>query len=350
MRKRGEQLPDAEQVSASTPLTMNNPADDSFRPARARLPQPDEKNIFGLYQGPIEDTTTSAWDFNSRLAPRRRTERKAWIYLGFFSRDLYAGIAIADAGYVATAFSYVYIPAEKFFIEDKLTLPLGFNSDFNATLKDSWRLGRYEILPTQDKIVVNIRGKYDLTAAFQLKQNGLSTIAPSDGKRPFNFTYKEMGLNAEGEFIFNGKRQKFSGEYGILDYTKGYPPRRTEWNWLSMVGKTESGKSLCVNLVDKFNDGIENALWLDGKPVAMGSAHFHYIRPADKSIWRILTRDNVFEARFRPFGARSEDLNLGFMKSKFVQPYGVFDGQLKLGDQVEKFTGYGVTEDHLAVW
>jgi hypothetical protein len=117
-----------------------------------------------------------------------------------------------------------------------------------------------------------------------------------------------------------------------------------------MVGKTESGKSLSVNLVDKFNEGIENALWLDGKPMPLSTAHFHYIRPADKSIWRILTRDNIFEARFRPFGARGENLNMGIMRSQFVQPYGIFDGQIKVNGETEKFSGYGVTEDHLALW
>jgi hypothetical protein len=321
-----------------------------FEPAPTRLPQPGEPSIFGVYQGEISDTTTGAWDFNSRFTPRRRTQRKAWIYLGIFSRDFYAGIAIADAGYIASAFSYVYIPAEKFFIEDKITLPLGFNSNFDATLADSWRLGRYEILPGADRIVVNIRGKFDLTATFARTHNGLATIAPSEGERPFHSTYKEMALPVEGEFIYEGKRQKFSGESGILDYSKGYPPRRTEWNWLSMIGKTESGKSVAVNLVDKFNDGIENAIWIDGVPTALSTAHFHYIRPAEKSIWRILTRDNIFEARFRPFGARGENLNLGAMKSQFIQPYGVFDGQIKLGETAEKFSGYGVTEDHLAVW
>lgn len=324
--------------------------ESEFRSQRLKLPEPPEKNIFGLYEGPIADTSTTAWDFNHRWMPRRRTQRKSWIYFGFFSRDFFTGMAIVDAGYVASAFSYVYIPSEKFFVEDKLTMPLGFGSEFGATMADSWRLGRYEFLPTRDKIVVNIRGKFDLTASFRLANNGLSTIAPSSPDRPFNFTYKEMNLASEGEFIYGNRRQKFSGEFGILDYTKGYPARHTEWNWLSLVGKTESGKSLGVNLVDKFNDGIENALWLDGKPMGLGSAHFHYIRPAEKSIWRILTRDNTFEARFRPFGARSEDMSLGVLKSKFVQPYGAFDGQLKIDGKVEKFSGFGVTEDHTAVW
>ena len=335
----------ADNSTVKSPLTLAG----EFRAPRPTLPRPGEGNIFGLYSGPIADTTTREWDFNSKLLPRRRTERKAWIYLGIFSRDFYAGMAIVDAGFLSTAFSYVYIPAEKYFIEDKITQPMGFGRDFDATLSDTWRLGRYEILPAADKIVVNIRGQYDLTATFWLKGNVLSTIAPVEG-RPFNFTYKEMALACEGEFIGDGRRQKFSGESGILDYTKGYPPRRTEWNWLSMVGKTESGKQLAVNLVDKFNEGIENALWLGGEPHSLGSAHFHYIRPAEKSIWRILTRDNAFEARFRPFGARHEDLNAGFLKSRFVQAYGTFDGQIKIGDVSEKFTGFGVTEDHLAVW
>jgi hypothetical protein len=321
-----------------------------FKPQRLKLPVPGEENIYGLYEGPVADATTRKWDFNSKLFPRRRSERKAWIYLGFFSRDFYAGMAIVDAGYIASAFCYVYIPAEKYFHEHKLTLPLGFGSEFDGTLSDSWRLGPYEMLPTKDKIVVNIRGEFDLSATFALRGNGLSTVAPSDANRPFHFTYKEMSLAAEGEFSFQGRRQRFSGDFGILDYTKGYPPRKTEWNWLSLVGKTETGKSLGVNLVDKFNNGIENAMWVDGKPTALSTAHFHYIRPADKSIWRILTRDNIFEARFRPFGARGENLNMGIMRSQFVQPYGIFDGQIKIDGQIEKFSGYGVTEDHLALW
>lgn len=321
-----------------------------FKPQRAYLPAPGESGIFGLYEGPIKDTQTREWDFNNRFLPRRRLERKAWIYLGFYSRDFYAGMAIVDAGLLATAFCYVYIPAEKFFIEDRQMRPMGFATDFDATLDDTWRLGSYEILPTQDRIIFNLRGQFDLTATFTRKHNGLSTIAPSTGERPFHFTYKEMAMAVEGEFIGKGRRQKFSGELGILDYSKGYPPRHTEWNWMSMVGKTESGKNLAVNLVDKFNEGIENALWLDGEPMSLATAHFHYIHPADKSIWRILTRDNVIEARFRPFGARSENIHVGLLRSKFIQPYGTFDGIIKIDGVSEKFTGFGVTEDHLALW
>lgn len=321
-----------------------------FKPRRERLPLPHESGFFGLYEGPIRDTTTRAWDFNHRFLPRRRVERKAWVYLGFFSRDFYAGMAIVDAGFLATAFCYVYIPAEKFFIEDRQVLPLGFAADFDATLADTWRLGSYEILPTNDRIIFNLRGQFDLTATFMRRHNGLSTIAPSENARPFHFTYKEMAMAVEGEFIGKGRRQKFAGEFGILDYSKGYPPRRTEWNWMSMVGKTESGKQLAVNLVDKFNEGIENALWLDGKAMALASAHFHFIHPADKSIWRIFTRDNAIEARFRPFGARSENIHAGILRSKFIQPYGTFDGIIKIDGESEKFTGFGVTEDHLALW
>ncbi|MBV6494576.1 MAG: hypothetical protein LDLANPLL_02609 [Turneriella sp.] len=320
-----------------------------FKPQIESLPKPGGSRHYGLYEGLIADTTTRAWDFSTRLTTRRRLERKAWIYLGFFSRDFYMGIAIVDAGYIAQAFSYVYIPAEKFFVEDKTMLPMGFASNFDATLADSWRLGRYEILPDNERIIVNFRGAYDLSAVFYRKHNGLSTIAPAD-KRPFHFTYKEMELPCEGEFLCGDRRQKFAGAFGVLDYSKGYPARKTHWNWLSMVGKTETGKSLAVNLVDNFNEGIENALWLDGHPQSLSSAHFHFLRPADKSVWRILTRDNVFETRFRPFGARGENLNLGLLRSNFVQPYGIFDGQIKIADVYEKFTGYGVTEDHLAWW
>ncbi|MCX7632292.1 MAG: DUF2804 domain-containing protein [Turneriella sp.] len=321
-----------------------------IKPQRKSLPRPGEQGHYGVYAGLIADTDTTGWDFDRAILPRRWLERKAWIYLGVYSRDFYAGMALVDAGYLATAFCYVYIPAEKFFIEDRQIFPKGFGRNFGATLSESWRLGGFEILPSEQKIIFNLRGKFDLTASFSFRQNGLSTIAPSDSLRPFHFTYKEMAIPVEGEFIGQGRRYKFSGEIGTLDYSKGYPPRHTQWNWLALVGKTESGKSLAVNLVDKFNESMENALWLDGTAMPLASAHFHYIRPPERSIWRIFTRDNVFETRFRPFGARSENINLGLLRSQFVQPYGTFDGQIRINGNTEKFIGYGVTEDHDALW
>ena len=38
------------------------------------------------------------------------------------------------------------------------------------------------------------------------------------------------------------------------------------------------------------------------------------------------------------------------MKSKFTQPFGTVDGTIVIDGKEEKFTAFGVVEDHHAVW
>src|SRR6476646_4335170 len=100
---------------------------------------------FGVYEDLITDTNTSVWDKQGLLAKKRRTERKAWIFFGVYSPELICGFAIADAGMVATAFSYFYSFKDSVFEENKITSPLGFPSDFNPDLDSEWTLGDYSI-------------------------------------------------------------------------------------------------------------------------------------------------------------------------------------------------------------
>jgi hypothetical protein len=78
-----------------------------------------------------------------------------------------------------------------------------------------------------------------------------------------------------------------SGNYGSIDFTKGYPPRETIWNWLSFIGNTESGKIIAVNLVDRFNANMENILWVNGQKQLLSNAKFTLQEPYDKTDWLI---------------------------------------------------------------
>ena len=306
---------------------------------------------FGVYDDLIENTDTSFFDKQGLLTKKRRTERKAWIFFGVFSPDLICGFAIADAGMVATAFSYFYSLKDGVFEEDKTTVPLGFASDFNPNLDSEWKLGNYTIKTENGKMSMQYLGKYKMYIDAENNANGASIVAPSNNGRPFNFTYKNLCVPVKVQ-INNGGISTYatSGKYGSIDFTKGYPPRETIWNWLSFIGITETEKTIAVNLVDRFNSNMENILWIDGKKVLLSNAKFSFSEPLDKTDWLIETEDGILNCHLSPRGSRTENINALVMKSKFIQPFGTLDGTVMIDGKPEKFTAFGVVEDHHAVW
>jgi len=306
---------------------------------------------FGIYDDLIKNVDTSSVDKQGFVAKKRRTERKAWIFVGVFSPELICGLAIVDAGMVATAFSYFYSFKDSLFEEDKITVPLGFPTDFNPNLDSEWKLGNYLIKTENGKMKLQYVGKYKLYMELENTANGVSIVAPSKGDRPFNFTYKNVCLPVKVQ-INKGNTNTYatSGKYGSIDFTKGFPPRETIWNWLSFIGITESKKSIAVNLVDRFNNNMENILWIDGQKTSLSSATFSMQAPYDKSDWNITTQDGILKCHLSPCGARSENINALVMKSKFIQPFGTLDGSVMIDGKEEKFTAIGVAEDHHAIW
>lgn len=306
---------------------------------------------FGVYNDLIQNVDTSFWDKQGLIAKKRRTERKTWFFFGVFSPELICGFAIADAGMVATAFSYFYSFKDGIFEEDKITVPLGFPNGFNPDLESEWKLGNYSIKTEQGKINMQYIGKYKMYITAENTENGASVVAPSSGDRPFNFTYKNLCVPVKVQ-INNGSVNTYatSGKYGSIDFTKGFPPRETIWNWLSFIGITESQKTIAVNLVDKFNANMENILWIDGQKTQLSTAVFSFQQPYDKTDWLIETKDGILNCHLTPKGARSEHINALIMKSKFVQPFGTLDGTVMIDGKQERFTAFGVVEDHHAVW
>ncbi len=306
---------------------------------------------FGVYDDLISDVDTHLWDKKGFILNKRRTERKTWIFFGVYSPELICGMAIVDAGLVATAFSYFYSFKDSVFEQDKITLPFGFSSSFNPNLDSEWKLGNYNIKTVNGKMFLQYLGKYKMYMEAEHTPYGASIVAPSEGDRPFNFTFKNLGVPVKVQ-INNGGVNTYatSGKYGSIDFTKGYPPRETFWNWLSFIGITESQKSIAVNLVDRFNGNMENILWVDGKKTILSPAVFTKQQPYDKTDWLVETKDGILNCHLSPRGARSENLNALLMKSNFIQPFGTLDGTVIIDGKQEQFTAFGVIEDHHAVW
>jgi hypothetical protein len=89
---------------------------------------------------------------------------------------------------------------------------------------------------------------------------------------------------------------------------------------------------------------------LDGRIVPLGQAIFHYDSRNIQKAWRIEDAGKIFDLHFEPDGQRAETISLGFLASEFTQPFGRFHGRLNLDGRDVKVSGYGVTEEHRAVW
>ncbi|MBD8505689.1 DUF2804 domain-containing protein [Hoyosella sp. G463] len=325
-------------------------------PAPARLPRPGERAgaLDGCYLGPIADLSTREWDHG--LPFRRRAQRKAWVYAGIFAEQASAGIAIVDAGHTATAFCYVHDRRTGRLTEDKILVPAGFPRSFAPDWRAEWTLGRgrgtWRIHHEGGAWHVHHRGRdLELSAILGGPDGhaGLSAISSAPG-RPFHHTYKVAGLPASGTASARGSVIPLEGRASV-DFTLGYPPRETLWNWASLDGTTESGQPIAINLVAHFLNGLENAAWWQDGIVPLPQATFELDRSAPLDPWRLRTAGGELDLVFHPEGQRREHLEAGVIASKFVQPFGWFEGTFRSpGGEVHELRGRGVVEDHRARW
>lgn len=318
----------------------------TLRKAPASLAEFANKQMpFGLFKGIIDDVSTTPWQ------NLRRNGRKTWIYAGVFNQRYYTGFAIADAGLVATAFAYVFDAQTQKYVEEKATVPFGFAANFDPTIQSEWRLKNFAIVSNGTSMLLTYKGKR-ITLEMKLENNfshGLTTLTAAAG-RPFNHTYKDILMPAQVVATVDGETVSYGGNIGSIDFSKGYPPRNTFWNWASMVGHTDSGAPIGINLVAHHNNSLENSLWTANGGMAISQAVFEYQQPLNKSTWAIRSIDGIVDLTFTPLGARAENINAILMLSKFVQPFGVFKGTVLLNGTREAVTGYGVTEEHFAKW
>ena len=308
---------------------------------------------YGRYRGRIADVSTARWDCGRRWP--RRTQRKAWIYASAFHEDFMVGYAVADAGYLGTGFVYAYDRARRLRVEESMEIPFAFAEGFQPSLRGAWSFGlggrRWRVDPMGDGIRVRYEGRR-LSCDLRVPsvEGGMTTIAPSL-HRPFNHTYKHLGLPAELSLRIDDSRFERSLPHGAgVDFTLGYPPRDTRWNWASLQGTADDGRPFGLNLVAWFNDELENALWLGDALIPLGSAVFSVGRPADKSPWTIRVPELDLTLVFTPEGSRKDRKDLGLLKHDFVQPFGRFEGSFRSEGRTVRVTGYGVVEEHTSHW
>lgn len=247
--------------------------------------------------------------------------RKRWRYVGLFGPDVMFCAARVQVGPMRQSFWAVW---------DR---------------DGARRHAHTRILPwgrelTMDGPEVHLRAR-GVRADLRLGDSeAIESICPS-GERGYGWTRKRVGLPVRGAIEAGGRRWEVDG-LGVEDESAGYHQRHTSWHWSAGVGRAADGRAVAWNLVSGINDperGSERAIWVNGSP--------HEPAPVAFADLESIRFDDGAQLSFGAESERARNDNLLFFRSRYRHLFGTFAGSL---EGVELAEGFGVMEEHEAVW
>jgi hypothetical protein len=318
--------------------------------------------IEGTWSGAIADASfarlTGEWGrgfFDKRLVEKR------WAAMFVATPDVMLSFAIVDAGYLSSGILCVFDRGSRRTLIDShpvlppllATITDEPNDGMRATLAGPRLSARFE--RSGGRILGTARwgnAAVDLSLDARAAPPPMTAISRF-GVGLFNYTQKLAGIPAEGEIAVGNARYAVRGEPAGLDFTHGYLPRDTAWRWAFCCSR-QGGRLVAFNLSEGFlrSGGGENVVWVDGAPCSVGRVHFDFEPSAPLAPWRIASEDGTLDLTFQPEGYRAQNVDLKLISSRYLQPFGVFSGQVTTlaGERVELDSVPGVTEDHSARW
>ena len=349
---------------------MNSRAQEPLRSAPASIEDHGQPR-FGTYAGSLREVSLARLRGPYRLpGPLRFAKHKRWFYAMLASPEVLAVLSVADLGYAANAFACAVHLGERQVLFDAsyMGLPRPFTAISNHPAAGA--LARFRALGIaikldrpheEDAYQISAQARGWRGRRFSLRGQlaegrapPLTVIAPVPGDGVVNVTQKWASLELSGTLEADGRTFALDGGMAGLDYTNGYLGRRTSWRWAFAAGRLSSGVSFGLNLVEGFNESDEaheNALWVADRLIPIGPARFEYDTARLLKPWRITTEDGAVELSFLPIHAHREERDYKLVKSRFIQPLGLFEGTVKVGRSslaIEKLPG--VVEDQDVLW
>lgn len=257
-----------------------------------------------------------------RMPLRSRGQtRKRWRYVGFYGSEVMLCAARAQVGPLGQCFWALW---------DRQ----GERSYANTRL----RPGSTEVRMDGARIEIDAR---DVRASLLLGDSApIESICPSGSG--WGWTRKRSGVPIGGTIETPDGRWQVDG-HGVDDESAGYQKRQTSWHWSAGIGRAVDGRQLAWNLVEGINDppvNSERAIWTAGvaaepAPVSFG-AGLSGVGFADGT-----------QLSFTPGSERVRKDNFLVFRSSYRHRFGDFSGSL---DGIELAEGFGVMEQHDAVW
>ncbi|MBW2608017.1 MAG: DUF2804 domain-containing protein [Deltaproteobacteria bacterium] len=314
--------------------------------------------------------TKGLLNLNDRLFSIKRFKEKRWCYMGIIHPDIIFGCAVVHLGYISSAFAFGFDRQQHKMINHSLVFPPLGQVRYDRNPENgicSYKSLRGKLILTNNKKPI----PSTIEASFYLPGRSLKAdievIEPDDGISPMHFlmpmgssepafTTKTAGLKARGKIILNKKIFNLASEntFAVFDWTNGFYPRETFWNWACGAGFADDGTQIGFNFSSGVyeNGLLENTVWINGTPCKQGEIIFTYDTQNPEHPWQIKSKDDRINLRFKPEGIRRANDNLGIIKSKFIQPCGSFEGSIKTQDNlcIHLSSVGGVVEEHFAKW
>lgn len=258
--------------------------------------------------------------------PLRRGTRplKRWCYVGAFGPELMLCTGTARVGPLGQSFWAVW---------DRRTGVL----DTETQLRPARRI-------RVDPRSVAIRsGSTRLELAVSPAGAPTEVVSPHAGSYIWT---RKTPIRVDGHLTLGMETRPVSA-LGILDESAGYHARDTAWEWSAGVGTTVDGWPVAWNLVRGVHDAetmSERTVWVHGRPTEAPPVRFS----ADlDELWA----SDGSVLRFREEARRARNENLLVVRSRYVQPFGRFEGTLPGGVELsEHEPSFGVMERHRARW
>ena len=326
-----------------------------LRPPPAAVIEGGRPNL-GRFDGPVRSVNIAPTGLG-------RLRLKEWHYLSITTPRHYVAFAIVDLGYVGNVFAYVVDrsrPAAPHLMERIVPLGRGIRfaaSSVSGETRYTHRRDRLSVRCDPDSTCVAIDLGVDgqrLVGDFSVITGATASLVHQFPNQALAYTHKGAALPVQGSLRYAGQPLiPASGGLGGTDWTRSVAQRKTTWRWASLSTLDANGAPLGLNLSSEVYDDAdgnseENFLFGAAGTAPLGGVRFTIPAAPLRDRWTIRSRSgDQVDLRFQPLGARTDDTNLGLVKSKFIQPYGLFDGVVA---GIPVAGGFGVVEDHLAVW
>jgi hypothetical protein len=293
-----------------------------------------------------------------RTAWWRRFHHKRWQYVGIAAKSCFIGCAIVDVGWTSAAFAYLFDRRQRKVVGGLsrdglpgLTASLAAVPQPGSASRFAWQGAtlRFEALDAGG-YALKVASRDDFSIDVTLAESAgewLFATGPVEGGA-WHATHKSPAMAVRGHARAGGQVYSLDGAWASLDHSNGLLARDTCWRWASA-----HGPGIGFNLQAGYFGENENALWLDGRLVALGAAHFEFDPANTLGPWRIHTADGLLDLIFTPEGERREDRNLIVAASRYVQPVGTFAGRVRTSPDAawhEVVDLVGVVEDHFSRW
>ena len=332
---------------------------------------------YQLNEGPLLDAAghlceagyaTSLVKTYDRKAIRAGKSRiKEWDYYLIYNDSFGVALTIADNSYMGlvSASFLDFENRQETTVSPMFWLPFGRTGfpasskegDVHKTLKGAsfsytHENGKRHLVASIDSFADGLPFACDLLLSDEPEDSMVIATPFPEKKTAFYYNQKIIGMRAEGEVLYCGKRYFFEPKksFGLLDWGRGVWTYENTWYWGSASGIAQ-GRRVGFNVGYGFGDtsaASENMVFVDGVAHKLSQVTFNipmkngredYLSP-----WTFTSDDGRFEMDFAPILDRAACTDAKLILSDQHQVFGRYSGRMILDDgsalEVKNLTGF----------